>query len=137
MDLKEFLEKEGAWRKFCANVYTLSEDAEPENSFLMCAFTWAASPEGHEYWFNLNTKYEEEAKNTALPDFGIYGEFKGKTTLRLKEHYGDITLVAVDDDGDVVPGNYIVRISKKGVHRYMHVNDSLGFDTEAGRIKED
>ena len=60
MDLIEFLKEKGAYRQFCANVYTLRNDREPADfTYLDCAFTWADTPEGHDFWGSLAADFNK------------------------------------------------------------------------------
>ena len=62
--LREFLVKHKAFRKFCRN---LEEDRdmtykeyisyEHEGSLIGGAFTWRSTPEGVEYWSDLSSKF--------------------------------------------------------------------------------
>lgn len=55
--LKAFLRRKGAWDAYCKNRRTLCGTTERVE--LACAFTWAESPEGHDYWQQLEEEFVE------------------------------------------------------------------------------
>lgn len=63
---KDFLTKEGCLDKFITNTetldytQTLEELAETNNpaDYVMDAFSWHDSPEGGEFWEDINAKWE-------------------------------------------------------------------------------
>jgi len=68
---------------------------------------------------------------------GIYGEKKKEEEktfeVRITQDYdGSFIISCVDNNGEVLDGGYLARISKDGIRRYTSVNDEFGF-----RLNED
>ncbi len=57
----KFLKENAALMQFIENMdgdaNYLDPEAYPENYFILGAFRWIVSPQGHEFWGRLNDKY--------------------------------------------------------------------------------
>ena len=55
----------------------------------------------------------------------VWGESSEQYYLRMVEGEGEITIHAVDGNGDVVPMGDLIRLNKRGVHRFPLVNPAV------------
>lgn len=78
--LVEFLNEENALKKFIVNASTMRFDIVLANSIGLIdlkiviksmteAFVWKDSPEGFNYWYNLNRKFKENEKFVSSTQF--------------------------------------------------------------------
>jgi hypothetical protein len=65
-ELKKFLKKEGVYEKFVANVDEYWSKIKTINKrpfdTIIDAFLWYKTPEGFEFWKDLDDKYNEATK---------------------------------------------------------------------------
>ena len=59
---KKFMKKRDAWKKFkkrCDSPWEKFKKIAPSDKYILRAFTWSGSKEGHEFWDKLNVKWQK------------------------------------------------------------------------------
>ena len=63
MDLEQFLEARGLWRKYNGYSWLLNQYITPDDmNPIDCAFPWEDTEEGHAFWKAVNNEYNEMMK---------------------------------------------------------------------------
>lgn len=84
-----FLEDKGELDKFLKNLQSNHDDTREEctGSYILCAFCWKETNEGHKFWYELSSEFNQLPRATMPEEYEVFVSSQGLKRIR-KRNFG-------------------------------------------------